>query len=296
MSDNPEINDNMIDERARNINIFTHPKMGLILYLKINEYLPEINTEINNLKQSSNAELNDFLFNVKHSKLLHKVTSGSDIKMLADNIYNIYFNEKEYDYSIISLLFPRNISEFLLDRYKSAFQMYKKLIKLLKDNIISTGTLMRSKTTLYDSFITSHEGQDQYQLMFNYLKSFSDLENKLMIGVKSALHSVKEELAREELAREELAREELVKQMRAGKKSKKQPKKEILGKMRCIYKIPGDHKEYLKHKGKLITVKEYKEFMKDKPKKKEAKPKKVKKPSLKNEYIIYKKVKIIKSL
>ena len=47
--------------------------------------------------------------------------------------------------------------------------------------------------------------------------------------------------------------------------------------MRCIYKIPGDRKEYLKHKGKLITVKEYKELMKAKPKKKEAKPKKVKK-------------------
>lgn len=62
-----------------------------------------------------------------------------------------------------------------------------------------------------------------------------------------------------------------------GKKSKKLPKKEILGKMRCIYKIPGDRKEYLKHKGKLITVKEYKELMKAKPKKKEAKPKKVKK-------------------
>lgn len=62
-----------------------------------------------------------------------------------------------------------------------------------------------------------------------------------------------------------------------GKKSKKLPKKEILGKIRCIYKIPGDRKEYLKHKGKLITVKEYKELMKAKPKKKEAKPKKVKK-------------------
>jgi hypothetical protein len=274
MSDNPKINDNMIDERARNINIFTHPKMGLILYLKINEYLPEINTEkinteINNLKQSSNAKiLKGFLINVKNSELLHKVTSGSDIKMLADNIYNIYFDKKEYDYSIISLLFPRNISEFLLDRYKSAFQMYEKLIKLLKENSISTGTLMRStKTTLYNSFITSHEGQDQYQLMFNYLESFSDLENKLMIGVKNALHSVKEELAREELAREELAREELVKQMSAGKKSKKLPKKEILGKMRSIYKIPGDRKEYLKHNGKLITVEEYKKIMKAKPKK-----------------------------
>ena len=62
-----------------------------------------------------------------------------------------------------------------------------------------------------------------------------------------------------------------------GKKSKKIPKKEILGKMRCIYKIPGDRKEYLKHKGKLITVKEYKELMKAKLKKKEVKPKKVKK-------------------
>lgn len=59
-----------------------------------------------------------------------------------------------------------------------------------------------------------------------------------------------------------------------GKKSKKLPKKEILGKMRCIYKIPGDRKEYLKHKGKLITVKEYKELIKTKSKKKEAKPKK----------------------
>lgn len=66
-------------------------------------------------------------------------------------------------------------------------------------------------------------------------------------------------------------------QQEGGKKSKKLPKKEILGKMRCIYKIPGDRKEYLKHKGKLITVKEYKELMKAKPKKKEAKPKKVKK-------------------
>lgn len=89
-----------------------------------------------------------------------------------------------------------------------------------------------------------------------------------------------------------------------GKKSKKLPKKEILRKIRCIYKIPGDRKEYLKHKGKLITVKEYKELMKAKPKKKEVEPKrkkkpnqkKLKKPSLKNEYIINKKVKIIKSL
>jgi len=59
-----------------------------------------------------------------------------------------------------------------------------------------------------------------------------------------------------------------------GKKSKKLPKKEILGKMRCIYKIPGDRKEYVKHKGKLITVKDYKELMKAKKPTKQTKPSK----------------------
>ena len=52
----------------------------------------------------------------------------------------------------------------------------------------------------------------------------------------------------------------------AGKKSKKPPKKEILGKMRIIHKIPDDRKEYVKHKGKLITVKDYKKLMKAKKK------------------------------
>ena len=40
-------------------------------------------------------------------------------------------------------------------------------------------------------------------------------------------------------------------------------KKEILGKQRCIYKKAGDRKEYVKYKGVLITVKDYKKVMKD---------------------------------
>jgi len=39
-------------------------------------------------------------------------------------------------------------------------------------------------------------------------------------------------------------------------------RKEILGKERCIYKKVGDRKEYVKHKGDLITVKDYKKIIK----------------------------------
>lgn len=45
-------------------------------------------------------------------------------------------------------------------------------------------------------------------------------------------------------------------------KSSKFKTKEVLGKLRRIYKIPNSKKEHIKHKGNLITVSEYKAVMK----------------------------------
>jgi hypothetical protein len=47
-----------------------------------------------------------------------------------------------------------------------------------------------------------------------------------------------------------------------GKKSSRATHKEILGKQMKIYTKPNDKKEYVKHKGLLISIREYKEHMK----------------------------------
>jgi hypothetical protein len=52
-----------------------------------------------------------------------------------------------------------------------------------------------------------------------------------------------------------------------GGNTKIKNKKNILGKERCIYKISGNRKEYVKYKGDLITVKDYKNIIKLKNKK-----------------------------
>lgn len=52
-----------------------------------------------------------------------------------------------------------------------------------------------------------------------------------------------------------------------GGKYKMHSKKEILGKMRCIYKKEGDRKdrkEYIKHKGNFITLRKFREYNKQK--------------------------------
>ena len=64
------------------------------------------------------------------------------------------------------------------------------------------------------------------------------------------------------------SREQLQQQLQSGGNNKNKPsiigRKEILGKERCIYKKVGDRKEYVKYKGDLITVKDYKRIIKAK--------------------------------
>lgn len=103
------------------------------------------------------------------------------------------------------------------------------------------------------------DNSDNLDKMKKIVKKFKELEERIRRLMK--------QIEMREFMRNETDDYEI----NGGKKSKKLPKKEILGKMICIYKIPGDHKEYVRHKGKLITLKDYKELMKAKKAKKPTK-------------------------
>ena len=93
------------------------------------------------------------------------------------------------------------------------------------------------------------------------MKSFRDIYNYLIKNFLDIINSAKwNEMVAARANIAGISRQP--RRLQGGKKSKKQPKKEILGKIICIHKIPGDRKEYVKHKGKLITIKKYKELMK----------------------------------
>ena len=57
------------------------------------------------------------------------------------------------------------------------------------------------------------------------------------------------------------AQEKLSKSQQGGGKEKICKKKEIMGKLRCIYKKPNDRKEYVKYKGELLTIKEFRKII-----------------------------------
>ena len=105
------------------------------------------------------------------------------------------------------------------------------------------------------------------QQIYAFIKLIAFLQNRLHYGV-SMYHKDNENIKISRDIINELPKEWQPKKLEGGRTNKKRPKKEILGKMICIYKIPGDRKEYVRHKGKLITVKDYKESMKAKKAKK----------------------------
>ena len=153
---------------------------------------------------------------------------------------------------------------------KDIYALYDKL-KKSSEKLTTTTT---DKTTLL-GFIS-----DIVPVMITNLTGITEFEEEIRL-----LTYIKED---------EVIKNHISKHSKGGKKSSGTVRKEILGKLMKIYKIPNDKKEYVRHKGHLITIKQFKEEAKEanhaKPRKPTAKPvaKHTKKLILGKERCIYK--------
>ena len=145
---------------------------------------------------------------------------------------------------------------------KDIFTLYEKL-KKSSDN--STTTI--DKTTLL-GFI-----YDIVPIMITNLTGIKEFEEEI---------GLLREIEKDEVIKP------LSKSPKGGKKSSGTVRKEILGKLMKIYRIPNDKKEYVRHKGHLITIKQYKEEAKEANHAKPRKPLATKKLILGKERCIYK--------
>jgi hypothetical protein len=202
-----------------------------------------------------------------------------------------------------------NIDESLTELVKEEIAdlkgRYDAILNLLKDKCSGTVTkhacsfaalaLGKDISALYDKLKANSEIPN-FEINETTLLDFIKMVVPIMI---EKLNNIKEfEEAREELI---VIGEELNKKpvaaapaAKGGKNSSGAIRKEILGKLMKIYRIPNDKKEYVRHKGHLISIKQYKEEAKSanhaKPVKATAKPpaKHTKKVILGKERCIYK--------
>ena len=170
----------------------------------------------------------------------------------------------------IELLFPSDLDIGVFEKNFNDNKCYRELIRFFYYLPISTIKSVKYNGTVI-TIKEPNDNQDTKDIFFDILKNiFQTGEYKSDIIIELELNNTS------------LSGTPVT----GGKKINK---KEILGKVRCIYKKTGDRKEYIKHKGELITVSEYKKMMRDKKKivvtpkpKPKAKPKAKSKPKARN--------------
>lgn len=135
--------------------------------------------------------------------------------------------------------------------------------------------------TVFDKFIITNESNNlkiefKYKQMFIRIDILNNVINELMqkhygILISNRINSINGKILsnyRKVIGHVNNVLLNMTNMMKkiGGNKGKKEYKKDILGNLRCIYKIPGDRKEYVKHNGMLITVKNYKDIISSKKK------------------------------
>jgi len=216
---------------------------------KHKEYCKKLAAEINKLRGDIHSNANDNISGVITSIRNNIDGIINNIKKIDNNLIN-ELKEGLYKRTFVIPFINPQIYEqqkYLLVYKKLELQ---KIIKYLEEikNIYSTNTIFEDKYTQIEKTSARLAVSPSQEDVERYRRSLPKTANDIDPEYRN----------RAELAISDSST------TGGSPKIKKTNKKDILGKERCIYKISGDRKEYVKYKGNLITLKDYKNIMKKK--------------------------------
>jgi hypothetical protein len=185
---------------------------------------------------------------------------------------------KEHDINSIDLLnaYTRThyeeILDYIITDIEGTFKYYldtldKEEIKNIKDTLQNNYILKINKNKLEIKNMISNLNDNKYRIgtkMF-FISHNADKKEKALKKLDKYKTKLNEILITLEYLWNHMEKYNSISSN--GGNTKIKNKKNILGKEKCIYKISGNRKEYVKHDGELITLKDYKKIIKLKNKK-----------------------------
>jgi hypothetical protein len=241
----------------------------------IDEYMILYNAEEKKANGTGNYNINYYTYNTLEDLYNDKKTWGDgNIEGMKNalntyigwycgviNAMNIYYKDKYggIGRDNIRLLITNNIS-FLssYSKYKSTLEHNLKKLHfynfLKKQKLETLLNKLEETKTKYQAFITdiSVKYIKGVDCKYSYIKDIQSNHSAYVPSPQEPTQNTQHTSAYGALYKG------------GSPKIKKTTKKDVLGKERCIYKISGDRKEYVKYKGGLITLKDYKNIMKKK--------------------------------
>jgi hypothetical protein len=233
----------------------TSEKQYIILKDSIKNSSSQKPSDIISKQQQQNIDKNiSFLISPTHNEI-YEIFVFDDESNDDETFYEFFdrnnlLNDDNLNYIFKISNIQLNIKIYIYiyyDKNNKIYKIYRIDKKDDNDNIFGLTDLTTSKISDI-IFMSGHE--DRY--WYNNLKI-----PKNIFRTKKAY----------DLLSENLFEEDSTQYVGGYAKSSKFKTKEVLGKLRRIYKIPNSKKEHIKHKGNLITVSEYKALMKLKNKK-----------------------------
>jgi hypothetical protein len=188
-------------------------------------------------------------------------TRGNDTKKFINMMYIV--SSLPNIRSSLTALVSTEITSFK-QRYKTILELLKKECSgWIKGSLCSTAANLIGDdvSDLYEKLKTNADNTN-FQLTDDVLIGFIRGVLPIMIPKLYGIEEFEDDVLKLKEIVPKVGLKLIQPSASGGKKSSRATYKEILGKQMKIYTKPNDKKEYVKHKGLLISIREYKEHMK----------------------------------